>query len=165
MRLPRLVLFGLLTLGAATSAAAQGAIKNRLTLSGITITFPTVTEANYDAGFVAASNSITFTFDASKAGGANSGTQRTSIVSVKATTTTMGGTKAIGDLQWRRSDLATWNSLSTTDATIESRQFVFNGLNDPWSNTVFFRTVLNWATDTPATYSATLTFTLTITTP
>src|SRR5690348_1828585 len=103
MRLPRLVLLGLLTLGAATSAAAQGAIKNRLTLSGITITFPTVTEANYDAGFVAASNSITFTFDASKAGGANSGTQRTSIVSVKATTTTMGGTKSIGDLQWRRS--------------------------------------------------------------
>lgn len=164
MRRLAMALIAFLLLALPASVAAQ-AVKNRLTLSSITIGFPAVTEADYDAGFVAASNSITFTFDASKAGGPASGVQRTSIISVKATAATMGGTKSVGDLQWRRSDLGTWNSLSTTDATIESRQFVFNGLNDPWTNTVFFRTLLNWTTDTPAAHSATLTFTLTVTTP
>ena len=164
MRRSRLALVVLMLLAVPGIVRAQ-AIRNRLTLSSITIGFSAVTEANYDAGFVAASNSITFTFDASKAGGSASGVQRTSIVSVRATSATMGGTKSVGDLQWRRSDLGTWNSLSTTDATIESRQFVFNGLNDPWTNTVFFRTLLNWTTDTPAAHSATLTFTLTVTTP
>jgi hypothetical protein len=165
MRRVILALVALVLACTPASLVAQGAIKNRMTLSTTTITFPTVTEADYDAGFIAASSPLTITFDASKAGGAASGVQRTSIISVRATAATMGGTKAIGDLLWRRSDLSTWNSVSTTDATIESRQFVFNGLNDPWTTTVLFRTTLNWATDVPATYSAPLTFTLTITTP
>ena len=37
------------------AAVAQGAIKNRMTLSATTITFPTPTETDYDNGSVAAS--------------------------------------------------------------------------------------------------------------
>lgn len=144
------------------AAEAQGGIKNRMTLSATTITFPTPTETDYDNGFVAASTSITATFDASKAGGPSSGTQRTSTISISGSTT---GTKAIGDFQWQRNGTGTWTSLTGTDATVESRQFVFNGLNDPWTTTVLFRSLLNWATDVPGTYSATIVFKLTVTTP
>ena len=144
------------------AAEAQGGIKNRMTLSATTITFPTPTETDYDNGFVAASTSITATFDASKAGGPSSGTQRTSTISISGSTT---GTKAIGDFQWQRNGTGTWTSLTGTDATVESRQFVFNGLNDPWTTTVLFRSLLNWATDVPGTYSATIVFKVTVTTP
>jgi hypothetical protein len=77
----------------------------------------------------------------------------------------MGGTKPISDMQWRRSDLATWNSLTTSDVQVESRQMVKSGLNDPWSNSIFFRTALSWTTDGPATYTPTIILTCTITTP
>lgn len=144
------------------AAEAQGGIKNRLTLSASTITFPTPTETDYDNGFVAASTSITATFDASKAGGPSSGTQRTSTISISGSTT---GTKAVGDFQWQRNGTGTWTSLTGTDATVESRQFVFNGLNDPWTTTLLFRSLLSWTTDVPGTYSATIVFKLTVTTP
>lgn len=165
MRSPavRLLLLGLLAASVARPAEAQGSIKNRLTLSGNTITFPTPTETDYDNGFVSATTSITTTFDASKAGGPSSGTQRTSTISVSGSIT--GGTKPIGDFQWQRSGTGTWTSLTATDATVESRQFVFNGVNDPWSATVLFRSLLNWTVDGPGTSSATIVFKLTITTP
>jgi hypothetical protein len=148
-----------------TVAVGQGSIKNRLTLSGTTVAFPTVVEADYNVGWVAATNSITATFDASKAGGPANGVQRTAIISLSSTAATMGATKPIADLQWRRSDLSTWNSFTTSPVTVDSKQFVFNGLNDPWTATVFFRSLLSWATDAPGTYPATIVFTLTITTP
>ena len=71
----------------------------------------------------------------------------------------------IGDLQWRRSDLATWNSITQTDAQVEQRIVIRNGLNDPWSNTIFFRMSLNWTTDSPATYTANYQITLSQTVP
>lgn len=137
-------------------------VRNRLTLSATTITFPAVTEADYDAGSVAASSSITFTMDARNGA---TGTTRTSIVSIRAGSATLGSGKPVSDLEWSRADVGTWNGLSTTDVTIESRQFRRNGPNDPWSNTVNFRSLLDWASDGPATYTATIVFTLTITTP
>lgn len=145
---------------AATLSAAP--ITNRMTLSGTTIAFPTPTETDYDNGSVAATTSIIATFDASKAGGPSSGTQRTSTISISGTT---AGTKAIGDFQWQRSGTSTWTSITASDATVESRQFVFNGLNDPWTTTVLFRALLNWSTDVPGTYTATIVFKLTVTTP
>ena len=147
--------------------AAQGNIRNSITLSAITIPFPTATEADYDAGAVAASSPITVTFDSKKNAGNQPNVQRTSTLSIRATSTTLGGTKPIGDLQWQRNGTAPggWNSLTTTDAVVESRQFVFNGVNDPWSTTVYFQTLLSWANDPPGSYAATVVFTLTITTP
>ena len=71
----------------------------------------------------------------------------------------------IGDLRWRRSDLATWNSITLTDAQVEQRIVVRNGSNDPWSNTIFFRMILNWTTDAPGTYSANYQITLSQTVP
>lgn len=158
-----LYLLGLLAACVAGPAAAQGNIKNRMTLSGTTITFPTPTETDYDNGAVNATTSITATFDASKAGGNSNGTQRTSTISISGSVT--GGTKALGDFQWQRSGTGSWTSLTATDATVESRQFVFNGLNDPWTTTVLFRSLLDWTSDGPGTSTATIVFKLTVTTP
>lgn len=167
MTLERAALLGILVgAGLPRSVAAQGSINNDLTLSAVTIAFPAITETDFDNGSVDATNSITATVDATKASGPQAGVLRTSILSIRATAANLGGAKPISDLEWRRSDLATWNGLSTTDVTIESRQIRFTpALNNPWSRAVFFRTLLNWATDAPGTYNATVVFTLTITTP
>jgi hypothetical protein len=86
-------------------------------------------------------------------------------VSISSTSATLGGGKVIGELQWRRSDLAVWNSMAVTDAQVEQRVQVRNGLNDPWNNTIFFRMLLNWTTDPPATYAANYVITLAQTVP
>jgi len=133
--------------------------KTSLTLAGGTITFPTPTAADYIAGFVNSTTGVTFTIDAT------TGTSRTTTVSIRSTSANLGGGKVIGDLQWRRSDLATWNSITLTDAQVEQRIVVRNVSNDPWSNTIFFRMILDWTTDAPGTYSANYQITLAQTVP
>ena len=133
--------------------------KTTLTVAGGTVTFPAPTAADYIAGFVNAPAGATFTINSVN------GAQRTTTVSVRSISASLGGGKVIGDLQWRRSDLATWNSITLTDTQIEQRVVVNKGLNDPWSNTIFFRMVLTWTTDAPATYSGTYQITLSQTVP
>jgi len=145
-----------LLLAFASPLAAQ---KTNLTVTGGTITFPAPTAADYIAGFVNSAGGATFTIDAT------SGASRTTTISIRSTSANLGGGKVIGDLQWRRSDLATWNSITLTDAQVEQRIVVRNGSNDPWSNTIFFRMTLNWTTDAPGTYSANYQITLSQTVP
>jgi hypothetical protein len=133
--------------------------KTNLAVSGGTVTFPTPTVTDYVNGYVDATAGVTFTINA------QTGASRTTTISVRSTSANLGGGKAIADLQWRRSDLATWNSISLTDAQVEQRVLVRNSLNDPWNNTIFFRMVLNWATDAPGTYSGNYVITLSQTVP
>ena len=154
------VLLGLLPSLPGTAQAQ----KLTMTLTaGFPVAFPTVTEADYDAGSVTATTPLGFTLDL--LGGGGGGTSRTGILSIRATTATMGGTKPIGDLQWRRSDLGTWNSLTTTNVVVESHTMIRNSTNDPWSNSIVFRTLLSWTADGPATYTPTIVVTATLTTP
>jgi hypothetical protein len=145
---------------AASTAGAQGNPKTDLTLAGGTITFPAPTANDYVAGFVNSTSGVTFTVDVT-----NGNQSHTTTILIRATSASLGGGKAIGDLQWRRSDLTTWTSISPTDDQVEQRVQVRNGLNDPWSNTVFFRLLLNWTADAPATYSANYQITLSQTVP
>ena len=133
--------------------------KTSLTLASATVTFPAPTAADYINGFVDAPTGMTFMINSVN------GVQRTTTVSIRSISTDLGGGKAIADLEWRRSDLATWNSVTLTDAQIEQRVAVSKGLNDPWSNTIFFRMLLHWTTDAPATYSGTYQITLSQTVP
>jgi hypothetical protein len=144
----------------ASPLAAQGNPKTDLTLAGGTITFPAPTANDYVAGFVNSTSGVTFTVDA-----ANGNQSHTTTILIRAASASLGGGKVIGDLQWRRSDLTTWISITPTDAQVEQRVQVRNGLNDPWSNTIFFRMLLNWTTDAPATYSADYQITLSQTVP
>jgi hypothetical protein len=141
------------------SASPLAAQKTNLTLAGGTITFPAPTAADYIAGFVNSSTGVTFTV------AAQTGTARTTTIWIRSTSADLGGGKVIGDLEWRRSDLATWNSITLTDAQVEQRIVVRSLSNDPWSNTIFFRMNLSWATDAPATYSANYQITLSQTVP
>jgi hypothetical protein len=133
--------------------------KTTLALTNGTVSFPTPTAADYINGFVDAPTGVAFTINSVN------GAQRTTTVSIRSISANLGGGKVIADLQWRRSDLATWNSVTLTDAQIEQRVVVNKGLNDPWNNTIFFRMVLNWTTDAPATYSGTYQITLSQTVP
>lgn len=141
---------------AASPLAAQ---KTSLTVTGGTITFPAPTAADYIAGFVNSTTGVTFTINSTN------GVQRTTTVSIRSTSASLGNGKVLGDLQWRRSDLATWTSITQTNAQVEQRIVVNKGLNDPWSNTVFFRMLLNWTSDAPATYTANYQITLSQTVP
>lgn len=140
-------------------ASPLAAQKTSLTVTGGTITFPAPTATDYIAGFVNATSGATFTINSVN------GIQRTTTVTIRSTSADLGNSKVIGDLQWRRSDLATWNSITLTDAQVEQRIVINRALNDPWSNTIFFRLVLNWTTDGPATYSANYQITLSQTVP
>lgn len=144
---------------AASPSAAQNP-RTDLTLAGATITFPAPTANDYVAGFVNSTTGVTFTVNAT-----NGNQSHTTTILIRATSASLGGGKVIGDLQWRRSDLPGWTSITATDAQVEQRVQVLNGLNDPWSNTIFFRMLLNWTTDAPATYSANYQITLSQTVP
>ena len=146
-------------LALALFASPLAAQKTILTLSGAVITFPAPTAADYVAGFVNSATGVTFTLNA------QTGTSRTTTVSIRSSSTDLGGGKVIGDLEWRRSDLATWNNITLTDAQVDQKIVVRGVLNDPWSNTIFFRMLLNWTTDAPATYSGNYVITLSQTVP
>ncbi len=148
-----------ISLALALVASPLSAQKTNLALAGGTITFPAPTAADYVAGAVNSTTGVTFTINSLN------GVQRTTTISIRSLSANLGNGKVIGNLQWRRSDLAVWNSITLTDAQVEQRVVVNKGLNDPWSNTIFFRMVLNWATDAPATYSATYQITLSQTVP
>jgi hypothetical protein len=148
-----------ISVAVALLASPLAAQKTSLTLTGGTITFPTPTATDYINGYVNSTTGVLFTINATNGG------SRTTTISIRTTSPNLGGAKVIGDLQWRRSDLATWSSISLTDAQVEQRIAVSKGLNDPWSNTIFFRMILNWATDAPATYSGSYTITLSQTVP
>ena len=140
-------------------AVPLAAQKTQLTVTGGTITFPAPTAVDYIAGFIDSSTGATFAINS------QNGVQRTTMISIRATSASLGNGKLIGDLQWRRSDLATWNDVTLTDAQVEQRIVVNKGLNDPWSNTIFFRMALSWTSDVPATYSANYVITLSQTVP
>jgi hypothetical protein len=141
-------------LALALFACPLAAQKTTLTLANATVTFPAPTATDYVNGFVDAATGVTFTLNAT------SGASRTTAVLIRATSVSLGGGKVIGDLQWRRSDLTGWNNITSTDVQIESRVVVRNGANDPWNNTIFFRMLLHWTTDAPATYSGNYVITL-----
>ena len=140
----------------ARGAAAQVT----LTLTQTPNVFPAPTVADYNAGNVVNATGILFTITL-----AGAAANRTTSVAIRSSSATLGGGKSISDLQWRRADLVAWNAMTTTDAVVESRPVRKNSLNDPWSNQVFLRILLNWATDPPATYTAPIVLTLTVTTP
>jgi hypothetical protein len=146
-------------LALAVVASPLAAQKTNLTLTGGTITFPAPTAADYIAGFVNSSTGATFTINS------QNGVQRTTTISIRSASASLGNGKLLGDLQWRRSDLASWNSITLTDSQVEQRVVVNKGLNDPWTNTIFFRMVLSWTTDAPATYTANYVVTLSQTVP
>lgn len=147
---------------AASSAAAQRepGPDTRVTVTGAVITFPTPTTADYNQGFVNSTSGVRVIVEATKGNQSH-----TTTISIRSTATTLGGGKPLSDLQWRREDLAEWIPISLVDTPVESRIQVRNRLNDPWTKTIFFRILLDWAHDPAATYFADYQITLSQTAP
>ncbi|MGB7212996.1 MAG: hypothetical protein WBC97_10255 [Gemmatimonadales bacterium] len=143
------------------AVAAQGTMS--LTVIGGPVAFTAPAAADFNAGSIASTGTLTYSVATS---GGPKGTSHTSTVSIHATTGTLGGAKPVSDLQWGRADLVgTWNGLTTSDAQVEQRTIVRKGTNDPWSNSLNFRMLLSYANDVPGSYSTGLVITLTVTTP
>ncbi|HKR09430.1 MAG TPA: hypothetical protein VJS39_09590 [Gemmatimonadaceae bacterium] len=134
--------------------------KTQLTLGGGTITFPAPTATDYINGYVNSTTGVTYTVNAT-----NGAVSHTTTILIRSTSANLGNGKALVDLEWRRSDLAAWNAISQTDAQVEQKVVILNLLNDPWSNTIFFRMKLSWTADAPAVYSANYQITLSQTVP
>jgi hypothetical protein len=134
--------------------------KTDLTLGGATVTFPAPTATDYINGYVYSTSGVTYTVDAT-----NGTISHTTTVLIRATSANLGSGKPITDLEWRRADLATWSPIPTTDTQVEQKIMIRSVLNDPWSNTIFFRMKLSWTSDAPATYTANYQLTLSQTVP
>jgi hypothetical protein len=134
--------------------------KTDLTLGGGTVIFPAPTATDYINGYVYSTSGVTYTIDAT-----NGTASHTTTVSLRTTSANLGGTKPVTDLEWRRSDLATWNAISSTNTQVEQKIMIRGLLNDPWGNTIFFRMKLSWTADPPATYAANYQVTLAQTVP
>jgi len=158
----RSVIFGLcgvlLTAMLPSRSAAQGSVV--LTVTGSPVTIPAPAIADYNNGFVV--DATTLSYNVNIAGGPPSNTHLT-VVSIRSASATFG-TLALSNLQWRRTDLASWNGLTTSDAPVESRDISRNSGNN-WTNSLQFRCLISWTGVPPATYSANLIVTLTVTSP
>jgi hypothetical protein len=73
----------------------------------------------------------------------------------------MGGSKPVADLQWRRGDLGSWQSLTQSDVLVESRTYTLDASRPAWENTIYFRVVLRWVGEPPAAYAGSYVITLT----
>src|SRR5690348_18478902 len=80
--------------------------KTDLTLGGSTVTFPAPTATDYVNGYVYSTTGVTYTINAT-----NGATSHTTTISLRATSANLGGSKPLTDLDWRRSDLASWNMI------------------------------------------------------
>ena len=152
--LPRLLL-SLATAGcnAVATASAQNVVTN---ITGGPAVFPAPAAADYNAGFVNDGTPLTYTLTLS------AGAASTVTVAIHSSSANLGGGKVLSDLQWRRGDLVAWNAMTTANVTVQSIQIT---AGTPYANTIYFRMLLNWTTDAPATYTANLVVAISVTTP
>jgi hypothetical protein len=155
----------LLTALSCVSAPAQ-AQRTIFTVSGFPVTFPTPTAAELTAGSITSASAITFTVNAQT----GNPQQRTTTVSIRCQAPCpQSGAKSMATLRWRRADQAIWNTLTTSDAVIETRPVFRNqplpASNDPWSNSLYWQFLVDWLNDTPGTSTFNIVMTLTVTVP
>lgn len=147
----------------AAALAAPAALRAQdfdLTLTGGPLVFPAPTAASFVTGLLAHPTPLSFVVDARGRTDAVVAT-----VAVRALSPALGAGKSIADLEWRRGDSGVWQSLATTDATVETRPLQRDRTNDPWGNAIFLRLRLGWLDSPPGTYAAELVVTLTVVAP
>lgn len=130
-------------------AAAQR--QTSLAIAGWPLTAASTSATDFEAGFVLL-GATSFTIDALS--NTPAFTLRSTTVSVQCVPACpRSGTLPLAGVQWRRSDQATWTTLTTAYVPIETRTLSFGGVNDPWSQTVQWRYALDWATNPPTAAS------------
>jgi hypothetical protein len=144
----------LLAAALAHPASAQQTYSLSLNTQTVTITAPTATD--YASGFTVATQSITYTVS----GLSLTGVAHTVQVKIKSASATLGGGKAIADLQWQLNGTGAWTSMTASDALVQS--YSMSRTNASFTGIIRFRVVLRWASDPPATYTATVNISITV---
>lgn len=149
-----------LLIGLAAPVEAQGR-RTVLTITGLPLAVASTSPNDFDAGSVSiGSNGFSVDLTTNSGGGFS---PRVTTVNVRCA---VGCPAGVTNLQWRRNDLGTWNTLTTTFALVESRTAAFSGVNDPWSNSIFWRYQLTWTGSPPAAITTfNLEFQLVVTAP
>ncbi len=145
-----------------TPASAQGNRRTNITVTGTPMTVTETTTTDFDAGSVTV-GAVNYVVDLRTNSGQGGFSPRVTTVNVRCGPACAGN---FARLQWRRNDLGTWNTLTTAYVTVESRTAEFDGINDPWNNSMIFRYQLGYAVDPPSGPTAyTLQFQLVVTAP
>lgn len=143
---------------ASSIAGAQAGVQ--LSFSG-SVSFDAPTAADYTAGAMESATPLPFQMvTTSEPSGSF-----TTTVYIRSSSATLGGGKAVGDMEWRRGDDPTWHALTTSNAIVESRIAEGAPEGHTWDNTIHFRIALHWTTDLPATYTGNLVVTVSTTQP
>jgi hypothetical protein len=140
------------------SAPAVGQT-TRLTLSGFSGALGSTGSSDHDQGYKESAQAVSITVDVQAP---QPNAARVATLYVRANASTMGGGKPTSSVTWRRNDLSTWNTLTTSDVFIQSQQMQGSS---SWSNGIWFRVSLDWVDDPPAAYSVGITFSLVVTSP
>jgi hypothetical protein len=140
-----------LLLAALATTAADAQARSNLTVAGWPLATTSTAASDFEAGGVAL-GATTFTVDL-VATTPPLTTRGTSVEVQCVPACPRSGTLPLAGVQWRRSDQATWTTLTTAYVLIESRTATFNGANDPWSRTMYWRYALTWAGNPPTAAS------------
>jgi len=147
----RLAVVGALLALAGGEARAQR--QTVLTVATFPLVVTTTTGNDFENGSVAL-GSLNFSVNATTNSPAFSPRETTVQIMCVAAACPNQGTLSLTGLQWRLGVGGTWTQLTTAYVTVETRDVVFSGSNDPWSNDIYFRYVLSW-TGNPPTASQT----------
>ncbi len=146
-----------LAAGLSVAAPSAHAQNTQLSIAGFNGAFGNSTVANFDAGFDQAGSNITVTVTSTS--GAQS---RRARVYISASAATIGS-KPISDVQWQRTDLGVWNSLSTSLVLVDEQ--VMGGTGATWSRNILLRILYPWATTPAEALSGQVRFTLQVVAP
>lgn len=163
----RVLVVALLLTTAAASAEAQWfppiGRATQMTLSGLPLTVTSTSVADFEAGAVLL-GSFNYTVDLTSNWPFSFSPRRITI-ELRCSQCPASGTLAIGRLQWRRADVGGWTTISTTFAEVEERVATFGGTNDPWTNAIVLRYLLDWTATPPATGQMRLQLRMTVASP
>lgn len=157
---------GTLLLFTAILTVPLHAQRTSLNVTGYPVVFAPPTATDLDAGTIASITPTTFTVEV--LGGQP--VPRLTLVSIRCQAPCpVTGTKSAASLRWRRADLSVWTPLTTIDVPVDSR-IVQRGLalpqsNNPWSNAVYWQTLVGWTSDPPGIHTFNIVMTLTVTAP
>lgn len=130
-------------------------------LSTGAVTIPTPGMSNYTAwpasatGPVTDSVAVPFTVSV-----LNQNSTRITTVLIRCVAVT--GPKQCTDVEWRNGPVGPWRALTLLDNSVESRTVIPNGLNDPWSGTIWLRVRIAWADPAPSLVASNIALTLSV---
>lgn len=150
-----------LLLSSGLRAGVANAQTTDFVMSSAPIAFPSPSLANFSSWPASATgpvtDSVAVPFTVTRTG---AGTIRITDVLIRCTGV-VGG-KSCADIEWRYGPSGPWQSLTLTDATVDSRFVIPFWFNEPWSGTVWLRVRLAWNDPAPSVMTSGIAITLSV---